>query len=79
MTIDLAAAKKSGSGRASLRILLFAASIQLPIGYKIRGPLVGAAKNLFDRYQKMGDPTRAIRHSATQPSHIFSKRFRAGD
>ncbi len=53
-----------------MRIPLFATSIQLPKGYRIRVALAGAAKGLFDRYPATGDPEWTISRSQLAPSFI---------
>lgn len=54
----------------TLRIPMFATSIKIPKGYRIRVSLAGAAKGLFDRYPAKGNPTWTISRSQAQPSFI---------
>jgi uncharacterized protein len=54
----------------TMRIALFATSITIPEGYRIRVSLAGASKGLFDRYPAKGNPTWTISRSAEQPSFL---------
>jgi uncharacterized protein len=52
----------------TMRIPMFATSITIPKGHRIRVSLAGAAKGLFDRYPATGNPTWTISRSTAQPS-----------
>jgi uncharacterized protein len=53
-----------------IRIPMFATSIRLPKGYRIRVALAGAAKGLFDRYPDKGNPTWTVSRSSLLPSFV---------
>jgi uncharacterized protein len=54
----------------TMRIPMFATSITVPKGYRIRVTLAGAAKGLFDRYPAKGNPTWTVSRSAALPSFL---------
>jgi uncharacterized protein len=54
----------------TMRIPMFATSITVPKGYRIRVSLAGAAKDLFDRYPAKGNPTWTVSRSAAHPTFL---------
>ncbi len=68
-------AKKDGAPlvpgvMTKIRIPMFATSIRIPKGYRIRVALAGAAKGLFDRYPEKGNPTWTVSRSSLLPSFV---------
>jgi uncharacterized protein len=54
----------------NIRIPMYATSIKIPKGYKIRIAIAGAAKDLFNRYPEKENPTWIVSRSKALPSSV---------